>query len=875
VVADQAGNSDIATVTVNINSQQSYSQLVDWEMSRALQANPNNIPLAIELARAYVLNDVRDQDSTNTAGRDAEYYLIGLYAGYTHDPYTTALVFGAPVYNIYKSIANLLNAQTLIQADPGKLNSPPGGTSAAYQGLLDGFNLNRSNPGGATNTPVQVYQLLNQDPPNDSATVPALYSFYPGQETTVNVFYSNNVPVDNVGRVIIDENTPALTVGDGNNFIYGGPTSTDITAGNGNNVIITTAANAVLRAGNGNNVLIADGKNDTVYGGSGNDVLMGDGGNDTLIGGQGGVTTAAFMGPQSEYSITIQGGQATVIDNRPAGSGADTLEDVQFLQFADLTVPLDQDSGEQALLNLTVNVTAINATTAATVPFTIAGLDAEDKGTVTFTDANGKTVQVNVNAGQTSYTADLTSLADGTITSSLAVNPDAAGNTFKPVSGTTGTSGTTLTLTQLDHWTNTSGGNWTTASSWSTWNGTHAVPTATIDADFDASGTYAVNITTADTAYAVLLNDSGATISDNSGGSLTLTGAGGAQSPNGVLSINQGKFVLAGGSLRAGSISIGAGGTFLVTQGQYAGQNSIPAVGDNGSFTLANNASANITGGVSGAGSFTVGGNASLTVSGADTVTGSFTIGNNSILEFVAPETAKIIFAGSNSLLKFDAVSPTGQISGLNANDKIDLAGLRWVQGSMTARFSGNTSGGILTVSDGAQSVAINLAGNYLQSSWNLSADKTGGTFVVDPPAVASHTAPGDIASNGTVISGELLELKPGEVENVQFAADTGTLKLGDAQHFAGLISGFSGQDVLDLADIAFSPNMSLGYAANTNNSGGNLTVNDGTHVASLALLGNYMASSFVASSDGHGGTFIEPSQIASSQQFVLTHPHA
>jgi hypothetical protein len=98
------------------------------------------------------------------------------------------------------------------------------------------------------------------------------------------------------------------------------------------------------------------------------------------------------------------------------------------------------------------------------------------------------------------------------------------------------------------------------------------VPTATIDADFDASGTYAVNVTTAATAYTALLNAAGATVSDNSGGSLTLTGTGGAQSPNGALSINQGTFVLAGGSLNAGSIAIGASGTFLVKQGQYTGQ---------------------------------------------------------------------------------------------------------------------------------------------------------------------------------------------------------------------------------------------------------------------------------------------------------------
>ena len=55
---------------------------------------------------------------------------------------------------------------------------------------------------------------------------------------------------------------------------------------------------------------------------------------------------------------------------------------------------------------------------------------------------------------------------------------------------------------------------------------------------------------------------------------------------------------------------------------------------------------------------------------------------------------------------------------------------------------------------------------------------------------------------------------------------------------------------------------------------GGTLTVTDGTHVANIALLGNYMASTFVTASDGHGGTLIaEGAQTA--QPSLLTHPHA
>jgi uncharacterized repeat protein (TIGR03803 family) len=116
------------------------------------------------------------------------------------------------------------------------------------------------------------------------------------------------------------------------------------------------------------------------------------------------------------------------VNTDPAGNS--------FTPVAGNTVTLDRDFGEQAALKLTVGNTDIGAGAASAVPFTIAGLDAEDTGTVTFTDHNGKSVQVSVNGG-TNYSANLTTLADGTITSSLAVNTDPAGNSFTPVAGTT------------------------------------------------------------------------------------------------------------------------------------------------------------------------------------------------------------------------------------------------------------------------------------------------------------------------------------------------------------------------------------------------------------------------------------------------------
>jgi hypothetical protein len=61
------------------------------------------------------------------------------------------------------------------------------------------------------------------------------------------------------------------------------------------------------------------------------------------------------------------------------------------------------------------------------------------------------------------------------------------------------------------------------------------------------------------------------------------------------------------------------------------------------------------------------------------------------------------------------------------------------------------------------------------------------------------------------------------------------------------------------------------GYSGDA--SGGTLTVTDGMHKANIALIGNYLASSFVPSSDGHGGTMI--TDPPPSQQSLLSHPHA
>ena len=127
-----------------------------------------------------------------------------------------------------------------------------------------------------------------------------------------------------------------------------------------------------------------------------------------------------------------------------------------------------------------------------------------------------------------------------------------------------------------------------------------------------------------------------------------------------------------------------------------------------------------------------------------------------------------------------------------------------------------------------------------------------------------------------TVAPAATLELPGASNATVDFSGTTGTLKLDASTAFTGQIEGFATGDQIDLADIAFGATTTLGFSANSGNTGGSLSVSDGTHSANLALLGQYAASSFVTSSDGHGGTLLqEAANSASPGAIHLAQPHA
>jgi hypothetical protein len=184
-----------------------------------------------------------------------------------------------------------------------------------------------------------------------------------------------------------------------------------------------------------------------------------------------------------------------------------------------------------------------------------------------------------------------------------------------------------------------------------------------------------------------------------------------------------GTFVLNGGALKAGAIFIDSGGTFLISNGNYTGSNALSeAITNNGSLT--DNTTATITGNISG--------------------TGSLVIAGKGVLEVGGSVSENITFAsGSSGTFKLDhsVTAPfTGTIFGLTEKDAVDLVDLTFVPKEMKATY--DSSAGTLTVTNGSQSVTLNLSGNFANSTWKLSKDSTGGTIVVDPPSNPSLSPP-------------------------------------------------------------------------------------------------------------------------------------
>ena len=204
--------------------------------------------------------------------------------------------------------------------------------------------------------------------------------------------------------------------------------------------------------------------------------------------------------------------------------------------------------------------------------------------------------------------------------------------------------------------------------------------------------------------------------------------------------------------------------------------------------------------------------------------------------------------------------------------------GLQSVYGSATGTMVDSGGEQAVYVNGVATGTTLNAGG--VQINWGTAIDTTidGGNQYVWGTASGTtilsgvqHVGSGGTASDTTIDSGGIGYVHTGgALHDVTFAGAGGTLVLDEAAAFSGEISGWEDGDRIALGDIDFGESTTLAYVANAGNTGGTLTVSDGSHVASLTLLGQYTAADFALSSDGYGGTVIsDPGNPAQAQNVL------
>ena len=182
--------------------------------------------------------------------------------------------------------------------------------------------------------------------------------------------------------------------------------------------------------------------------------------------------------------------------------------------------------------------------------------------------------------------------------------------------------------------------------------------------------------------------------------------------------------------------------------------------------------------------------------------------------------------------------------AGTASNTTVSSGGSQTVFGSA----DGTTvdSGGMQAVASGgtASGTTVSIAGFLNDARTAIDTTLSGGGMEVFSGGIVS----------GATISGGELELQSGATagsSTITFSGG-GTLRLDATGAYSFLVAGFAVPDAFDLSLINFASATS-GYSGNT--SSGTLTVSDGTHSASILLLGNYTAGSFQLNPETGGGT--------------------
>jgi autotransporter passenger strand-loop-strand repeat protein len=233
-----------------------------------------------------------------------------------------------------------------------------------------------------------------------------------------------------------------------------------------------------------------------------------------------------------------------------------------------------------------------------------------------------------------------------------------------------------------------------------------------------------------------------ATTIGSRGGQWVLRGGiavGSIVSSGGLVAVSPGGSAINGEILSGGTEIVSSGG---VASGTHVGLGGLEYVVSGGKAS----------GAVVSSGGFeqVLSGGSAVVTSGA----GKYLINTGGYMELGSGVQGAVSFLGTSGRLVLDqSQSFSGTIAGLSAsvpNDVVDLKDISF--SGVTSSYSGNSSSGTLTISDGVHSANLHMIGNFTSASFHLSNDGGGHVQFADPAVTLFNQAAAGFGS-GTAAS--------------------------------------------------------------------------------------------------------------------------
>ncbi|MCA6120748.1 hypothetical protein J6500_02350, partial [Bradyrhizobium sp. WSM 1704] len=266
------------------------------------------------------------------------------------------------------------------------------------------------------------------------------------------------------------------------------------------------------------------------------------------------------------------------------------------------------------------------------------------------------------------------------------------------------------------------------------------------------------------------------------------------------------------------------------------------------------------------AGQMTIGDGAILPLSGIIDNTGSIELqasGDGTLLQLI--QTGITLNGGGHVTLSDDDHNFIAGTTTTVTLDNVDnvISGAGWIgQGNLVLSNAGTID------ATGTHALVIDTGASVIANTGTLEASGSGGLVLnsaVDNSGLiwangGMVTAEGAVSGNGNaLISGAgTIDFGASATANVTFdATAAGHLILDDAFHFSGTVSGFDGNDIIDIKGVSFGAGTTLNFLENEAGTGGTLTVSDGAHTANIVVLGQYDPTGFAGKADATNGVVI------------------